>query len=144
MGRWLKKLAETRGVPTDKADNAGPVSVVSTLPPHIQKKNADNYSKTRGVFTDKADKVSSVSVVSAVPPHIQKPQTPAVRVAQNPDDLLADIAAMLQVAPNQLRALLSANDLDDIADGYNSRAYMLDYFRLMRTDGLLPRGIGRH
>jgi hypothetical protein len=57
---------------------------------------------------------------------------------QNPDDLLADIAAMLQADPNQLRALLSADDLDDIAHGRNSRGYMLDYFRQMRTDGKLP------
>jgi len=68
----------------------------------------------------------------------QNPQTPAVRVAQNPNDLLADIAAMLQADPGQLRALLSADDLDDIAHGRNSRGYMRDYFRQMRTDGKLP------
>jgi len=68
----------------------------------------------------------------------QNPQPPAVRVAQNPDDLLADIAAMLQADPGQLRALLSADDIQDIADGENSRTYMLDYFRLMRADGKLP------
>ena len=68
----------------------------------------------------------------------QNPQPPAVRVAQNPDDLLADIAAMLKADPGQLRALLSADDIQDIARGHNSRAYMLEYFRLMRTDGLLP------
>jgi hypothetical protein len=56
----------------------------------------------------------------------------------NPDDLLADIAAMLQADPGQLRALLSADDIQDIADGENSRTYMLDYFRLMRADGKLP------
>ena len=37
MGRWLKKISETGGVPTDKADKGGSVSLVSTLPPHIQK-----------------------------------------------------------------------------------------------------------
>ena len=57
---------------------------------------------------------------------------------QNPDALLAEIAVMLQAHPNQLRALLCADDLDDIAQGYNSRADMLDYFRLMRVDGKLP------
>jgi hypothetical protein len=68
----------------------------------------------------------------------QNPQPPAVRVAQNTDDLLADIAAMLQADPGQLRALLSADDIQDIADGENSRTYMLDYFRLMRADEKLP------
>jgi hypothetical protein len=103
MGRWLKKLSETGGVLTDKADKAGSVSFVSTPTPHIQ-----------------------------------NPQPPVVRLAQNPDDLLAGIAAMLQAEPSQLRALLSADDLHDIAHGHNSRAYMLDYFRQMRTDGKLP------
>jgi len=68
----------------------------------------------------------------------QNPHPPAVRLTQNPDDLLAEIAAMLQADPDQLRALLSADDLDDIAHGRNSRGYMLDYFRQMRTDGKLP------
>jgi len=45
---------------------------------------------------------------------------------------------MLKADPGQLRALLSADDIQDIARGHNSRAYMLEYFRLMRTDGLLP------
>jgi hypothetical protein len=49
-----------------------------------------------------------------------------------------DIAAMLQANPDQLHALLSTDDIQDIADGANSRAYMLDYFRLMRADGKLP------
>ncbi|MCL1488980.1 MAG: hypothetical protein MH186_14740 [Marinobacter sp.] len=68
----------------------------------------------------------------------QNPQPPAVRVAQNPDDLLADIAAMLQADPGQLRALLSADDVSETAQGFNSLDYMLDYFRQMRTDGKLP------
>jgi hypothetical protein len=61
-----------------------------------------------------------------------------LRQQQNPDALLADIAVMLQASPGQLRALLSTDDIQDIADGANSRAYMLDYFRLMRADGKLP------
>jgi hypothetical protein len=68
----------------------------------------------------------------------QNPQPPAEQKQQNPDALLLDIAAMLQVNPDQLRALLSIDDIQDIADGANSRAYMLDYFRLMRADGKLP------
>lgn len=65
----------------------------------------------------------------------QNPQPPVVRLAQNPDVLLAEIAVMLQADPDQLRALLSADDIQDIAQGFNSRAYMLVYFRLMRSDG---------
>jgi len=68
----------------------------------------------------------------------QNPQPPAEQKQQNPDALLLDIAAMLQASTGQLRALLSTNDIQDIADGENSRSYMLDYFRLMRTDGKLP------
>ena len=45
---------------------------------------------------------------------------------------------MLQANPDHLYALLCEDDIQDIADGANSRAYMLDYFRLMRTDGKLP------
>ncbi|WP_100638214.1 hypothetical protein [Marinobacter salexigens] len=60
------------------------------------------------------------------------------REKQNPDALLADIAVMIHADPDQLRDLLSADDLDDIAQGYNSQSYMLDYFRLMRADGKLP------
>jgi len=95
-------------------------------------------SETGGVLTDKTDKERSVSFVSTPTPHIQNSQPPVVRLAQNPDDLLADIAAMLQADPRQLRALLSADDIQDIADGENSRTYMLDYFRLMRADEKLP------
>ena len=130
MGRWLKKISETGAVPTDNTDKGGSVSLVSALPPHFQKKNADVYSDTRRVLTDKADKGGSVSLVSTLPPHIQK--------TQNPDALLMDIAAMLQANPDQLRALLSTDDIQDIAEGANSRVYMLDYFRLMRADGKLP------
>jgi hypothetical protein len=57
---------------------------------------------------------------------------------QNPDAMLAEIAVMLQADPDQLRALMSADDIQDIADGENSRTYMLDYFRLMRADEKLP------
>jgi hypothetical protein len=130
MGRWLKKISETGSVPTDNTDKSGSVSLVSDLSPRFQKKNADVYSGTQGVLTDKADKDGSVSVVSTLPPHIQK--------TQNPDALLLDIAAMLQANPDHLYALLCEDDIQDIADGANSRAYMLDYFRLMRTDGKLP------
>jgi len=68
----------------------------------------------------------------------QNPQPPAEQKQQNPDALLMDIAAMLQANPDHLYALLCEDDIQDIADGANSRAYMLDYFRLMRTDEKLP------
>jgi hypothetical protein len=68
----------------------------------------------------------------------QNPQPPTEQKRQDPDALLMDIAVMLRANPDQLRALLSTDDIQDIADGANSRAYMLDYFRLMRADGKLP------
>ena len=58
--------------------------------------------------------------------------------SQNPDALLLEIAATLQANPDHLYALLSTDDIQDIAEGKNSRAYMLDYFRLMRADRKLP------
>jgi len=57
---------------------------------------------------------------------------------QNPDAMLMEIAVMLRANPDHLYALLCEDDIQDIADEANSRAYMLDYFRLMRTDGKLP------
>jgi len=68
------------------------------------------------------------------------PVTPQNIDAQkkNPDALLMDIALTLHAKPDDLYALLCADDIQDIAEGLNSRAYMLDYFRLMRADGKLP------
>jgi len=68
----------------------------------------------------------------------QNPQPPTEQKRQDPDALLMDIAVMLRASPDQLRALLSTDDIQDIADGANSRSYMLDYFRQMRADGKLP------
>jgi len=68
----------------------------------------------------------------------QNPQPPTEQKQQNPDALLLDIAVMLRANPDQLHALLCEDDIQDIVDGANSRAYMLEYFRLMRVDGKLP------
>jgi hypothetical protein len=68
----------------------------------------------------------------------QNPQPSTEKKQRNPYALLMDIAAMLHASPAHLYALLCADDIQDIADGANSRAYMLDYFRLMRADGKLP------
>ena len=68
----------------------------------------------------------------------QNPQPPTEQKRQDPDVMLMDIAAMLRANPDQLRALLCSDDIQDIADGANSRAYMLDYFRLIRANGKLP------
>ena len=55
--------------------------------------------------------------------------------SQNPDALLLDIAVMLQSNPDRLRALLSDDDMQAIAEGEHSRTYLTAYFRLMRSDG---------
>jgi hypothetical protein len=68
----------------------------------------------------------------------QNPQPPTEQKRQDPDALLMDIAVMLRANPDHLYALLCEDDIQDIADGANSRAYLLDYFRLMRADGKLP------
>ncbi len=51
--------------------------------------------------------------------------------------LLQGIALTLEASPTRLRALLSDDDVQDIAEGATSRADLLAYFRLMRTDGHL-------
>ncbi len=53
----------------------------------------------------------------------------------NPDALLTEIARPLQASPARLRVLLSDDDMQDIAEGATSRAHLLTYFRLMRSDG---------
>lgn len=53
----------------------------------------------------------------------------------DPDTLLQDIAETLQASHARLRRLLDADDLQDIAEGATSRAHLLTYFRLMRSDG---------
>lgn len=129
MGRWLKRISETGGTPTDKADKECSVSVVSAIPPHIQKKTSDSYLETRGVLTDKADKSGSVSVVSTLPPRIQKTH-PA-----NPEQMLTELAKELRATPHMLRRLLSDDDMQAIAEGEYSRELLADYFKLMERDG---------
>ncbi|WP_288367472.1 hypothetical protein [uncultured Marinobacter sp.] len=70
--------------------------------------------------------------ISAIP---QNPQTPADNKGQNPDALLLEIAQTLQASPARLRALLSDDDMQDIAEDAISRSHLLAYFRLMRSDG---------
>ena len=65
----------------------------------------------------------------------QNPQPPVEQKQQNPDALLLDIAVMLQANPDRLRALLSDDDMQAIAEGEHSRTYLTAYFRLMRSDG---------
>lgn len=95
---------------------------------------------TKPTLPPQASPALAVTPVTRVTPE----NTEGQKQNQNPDALLADIAAMLQADPGHLRALLSDDDLDDIADGYNSRSYMLDYFRLMRADGKLPTVTAPH
>src|SRR5690554_2716653 len=117
MGRWLKKISETGGSPTDNTDKDSSVSVVSAIPPHIQKKNTDNYSNTRGAQTDKADKKGSVSVVSTLPPHIQKTQ------------VLDQVTRQLKADRHMLLALLSDDDLEQISAGLITAEQLADYFK---------------
>lgn len=123
MGRWLKKISETGGAPTDKADKSSPVSVVSALPPRFQKKNDGVYSDTRGALTDKADKSSSVSVVSTLPPHIQKTQ------------VIDQVTRQLSADRHVVLALLSDDDQEQIGAGLITAGHLADYLNVMKTDG---------
>lgn len=59
----------------------------------------------------------------------------AVDELQNSEALLIDLARTLQADVHRLRALLSDDDMQDIAEGQISRGHLLAYFRLMRSDG---------
>jgi hypothetical protein len=122
MGRWLKKISETGGIPTDKTDKGGSVSVVSALPPHFQKKNTDVYSDTRGVLTDNADKGGSVSVVSTLPPHIQKTQ------------VIDQVTRQLNADRHMVLALLSDDDQEQIGAGLITASQLADYLNAMKAD----------
>lgn len=54
---------------------------------------------------------------------------------ENPDELLLAIAQTLQSNPARLRAMLTDDDMQDIAEGLNSPADMLDFFRLAQENG---------
>lgn len=70
---------------------------------------------------------------SANPPN---PQPPMAGHTQDPDAVLRELARPLKADPPLLRALLSEDDMQAIADGEYSRDHLLAYFRLMRSDGL--------
>jgi hypothetical protein len=142
MGAIRKK--QTRP-PADSADSAESPQPRGLQPADELRKAADfsaNNEKSANVRknpqTGKTCEAATGEGYSGLSANPQNPQPPVVRIAHNPDALLAEVAVMLQAGPGQLRDLLSADDLDDIAQGCNSRTDMLDYFRLMRADGKLP------
>lgn len=83
--------------------------------------------------TPKSDKPASTLGCMDFSANPQNPQPP--ENTQNPDALLIGLAKTLQADVHRLRALLSDDDMQDIAEGLHSRAYLLSYFRLMRSDG---------
>jgi hypothetical protein len=85
--------------------------------------------------TPKTGKPASTLGFSGFSANPQNPQTPADNKGQNPDALLLEIAQTLQASPARLRGLLDSDDLQDIDEGATSRAHLLAYFRLMRSDG---------
>lgn len=66
----------------------------------------------------------------------QNPQTRTGKNEQNPEAVLLELAHLLKGDPSVLRALLSDDDMQAIGDGEYSWGYLLDYFRLMRSDGI--------
>lgn len=85
--------------------------------------------------TPKSDKPASTLGCMDLSANPQNPQPP--ENTQNPDALLIGLAKTLQADVHRLRALLSDDDMQDIAEGETSRADLLAYFRLMRSDGHL-------
>ncbi|WP_373190477.1 hypothetical protein [Halomonas sp.] len=55
----------------------------------------------------------------------------------NPEAVLLKVARQLQASPASLRAMLTDDDMQDIADGMNSPAVMLEFFRLAQENGEL-------
>lgn len=55
----------------------------------------------------------------------------------NPDAVLLKVARQLKASPASLRAMLTDDDMQDIADGLNSPAVMLEFFRLAQKHGEL-------
>jgi len=53
----------------------------------------------------------------------------------NPDAVLLKVARQLQVSPASLRAMLTDDDMQDIAEGLNSPTDMLEFFRLAQETG---------
>lgn len=85
--------------------------------------------------TPKTAKPASTQGFRAFSANPQNPQPPADNKGKNPDALLLEIARTLQATPARLHGLLDSDDLQDIAEGATSRANLLAYFRLMRSDG---------
>lgn len=66
------------------------------------------------------------------------PQNPKVSASKNkqaPDAVLLELAITLKADSSLLRALLSEDDMQAIAEGEYDHRYLLAYFRLMRSDG---------
>jgi hypothetical protein len=140
MGAIRKK--QQAPPPADSAETAeSPQPRAAELADGLRKTadfSADDYFPAtirRNPQTPKTCKATTGAGYAGLSANPQNPQPPTEQKQQNPDALLADIAAMLRANPDQLRALLSTDDIQDIAEGANSQAYMLDYFRLMRADG---------
>ena len=72
------------------------------------------------------------------PGYPEKPTRPANKTeTAEADALLREIALTLEASPVRLQALLSDDDMQDIAEGVTNHAHLLAYFRLMRSDGHL-------
>jgi hypothetical protein len=143
MGAIRKK--QQAPPPADSADPAeSPQPRGLELADNLRKaadfSSGNNFSATirRNPQSPKTVEAAAGKGYAGLSANPQNPQPPAEQKRQDPDALLMDIAVMLRANPDQLRALLSTDDIQDIADGANSRAYLLDYFRLMRTDENLP------
>ncbi|MET4027910.1 hypothetical protein ABIE59_003455 [Marinobacter sp. MBR-99] len=114
------------------ADNCGPGIFSATLRKNPQTPKTSEPPKTKGCRE-----------FSANP---QNPQPLAGKERQNPDAVLLEIARTLKADFHMLRALLSDDDMQAIAEncpGYE-RARLADYFRLMESHGKPLYDIDHH
>ncbi|ERS88388.1 hypothetical protein Q667_13670 [Marinobacter sp. C1S70] len=114
------------------ADNCGPGIFSATLRKNPQTPKASEPPETKGCRE-----------FSANP---QNPQTLAGKNGQNPDAVLMEIATTLKADAHMLRALLSDDDMQAIAEncpGYDL-ARLADYFRLMEAHGKPLHDVEHH
>lgn len=140
----VRQKQETQTPPTaDSAETAKIAQPRASAAAESLRKPADSSADSelsatirKSPQTPKTRKTSSTRGFRDISANPQNPQPPTEKQAQNPDALLVHLAKTLQADVHRLRALLSDDDMQDIAEGHHTRSYLLAYFRLMRSDGI--------
>ena len=140
MDAIRQKQQSKTAPPADSAETAETPQPRALELAESLRKSADSSAGTelsatirKNPQTPKSGKPASTLGYMDLSANPQNPQPP--ENSHNPDALLLELARTLQASPDRLRALLSDDDMQDIAEGATSRGHLLAYFRLMRSDG---------